>query len=110
MTTFIAVAMYHYSQNLFTRQVFKQIQYRNVATNYILFVCVMFLCRWFCLCAPVSSANKTDHHYTIEILVNVVLSTIPLSYYVNEICMPIFIVFGLTRSELESTNVELCLS
>jgi hypothetical protein len=35
---------------------------------------------WFSLGTPVSSTNKTDRHYTTEILLNVALNTINQTY------------------------------
>jgi hypothetical protein len=35
--------------------------------------------RWFSLCTPVSSTNKTDHQNIIEILLKVALNTITKS-------------------------------
>jgi len=32
--------------------------------------------RWFSPCPPISSANKTDRHYIIEIVLKVALNTI----------------------------------
>ena len=51
--------------------------------------------RWFSTGPPVSSTNKTDHHYITEILLKVVLNTIKqtnniFQWYSGEITSPFF--------------------
>ena len=43
-----------------------------------------FVLRWFSLCTPVSSTNKTDRHDITEIWLKVALNTINLN--LNPIC------------------------
>ena len=63
-----------------------------------------YICQWFSLGTPISSTNKTDRHDITEILLKVVLSTIPLTLYFTPNTETGFFVNVLFQ--FETTNVH----